>query len=173
MVILALCVPPMYLNVMLNQVLVAAKRPMVWTYLMLGATVVNPLVNLVLIQLAQDRWQNGAIGAAASLLVTELLIVVVGTAIVGRHVMTAPMLWRLLRAVAAAAAMAGAMVAYSTLSFVPVQGFLPEAAVGLATFAGAALLLRVVSEEERVLARSLATRVLDRVRHRRGAGARA
>jgi PST family polysaccharide transporter len=179
MVILALCVPPMYLNVMLNQVLVAAKRPMVWTYLMIGATVVNPVVNLVLIKYAQARWHNGAIGAAISLLVTELLIVAAGIVIVGRHVLTGSSLWRLLRAVVAAAAMAGAMYAFSERSILPARSFLPaqsffllEAAVGLATFAGAAVLLRVVAEEERQLFRSLATQMLHRVRRRRGAGAR-
>src|SRR5262249_18451039 len=117
MVLLGLCIPPMYLNVMLSQVLVAAKRPMVWTYLMIGATVVNPVVNLFLIRLAQHRWQNGAIGAAASLLVTELLIVTAGLAIVGRHVMTASTLWRLLRAATAAALMAGAIHAVSARGF--------------------------------------------------------
>src|SRR5262249_62436495 len=100
--LLGLCIPPMYLNVMLSQVLVAAKRPMVWTYLMIGATVVNPVVNLFLIRLAQHRWQNGAIGAAASLLVTELLIVTAGLAIGGPHAMTASPPWRLLPAPPAA-----------------------------------------------------------------------
>jgi O-antigen/teichoic acid export membrane protein len=167
MVILGLCVPLMYLNVMLNQVLVAAKRPMVWTYLMIGATVVNPVVNLALIRFTQARWQNGAIGAATSLLITELLIVTAGVVIVGRHVLTASTLWRLLRTACAAAAMAGVMYAVSEL------GFVPEAAIGLATFVGCALLLRVVSEEERLLLRSLATNVLARVRNRRAQGARA
>jgi O-antigen/teichoic acid export membrane protein len=165
MVILALCVPPMYLNVMLNQVLIAARRPMVWTYLMIVATVVNPVVNLVLIRAADARWHNGAIGAAGSLLVTELLIVCAGTAIVGRRVLTAPMLWRLARAAVAALAMAGAMHAVSA------AGFLPEAVVGLATFAGCAMLLRVVSAEERQLARTIAAQVLGRLRGRRGRGA--
>jgi O-antigen/teichoic acid export membrane protein len=168
MIVLALCVPPMYLNVMLNQVLIAAKRPMVWTYLMIGATVVNPVLNLVLIPIAQ-KWPgliNGAAGAAASLLVTELLIVAAGIAIVGRHVLTVSMIWRFLRSFLAAVAMAGAMKSVHR------QDFLVQAVVGLATFLSCAVLLRVLSAEQRLLLRSLATQVLDRVR-RRGAGAQA
>jgi O-antigen/teichoic acid export membrane protein len=157
----------MYLNVMLNQVLIAAKRPMVWTYLMIGATVVNPVLNLVLIPIAQ-KWPgliNGAAGAGASLLVTELLIVAAGIAIVGRHVLTVSMIWRFLRSFLAAVTMAVAMRS------VRKEDFLVQAAVGLAAFVGCAVLLRVLSAEQRLLLRSLATQVLDRVRRRRGAGA--
>jgi O-antigen/teichoic acid export membrane protein len=167
MIILALCVPPMYLNVMLNQVLIAAKRPMVWTYLMIGATVVNPVLNLVLIPVTQaSRLTNGAVGAAASLLITELFIVTAGIAIVGRHVLTVSMIWRFLRSFLAAVAMFGAMKSVHR------DYFLIQAAVGLATFLGCAILLRVLSAEQQLLLRSLATQVLDRVR-RRGAGAQA
>ncbi|MFL6127516.1 MAG: flippase [Mycobacteriales bacterium] len=167
LVILSLCLPAMYLNIMLNQVLVAAKRPLVWSAVMLGATVVNPAVNAVLIPLAQHRWQNGAIGAAASLLVTEMLIVLAGLWVVGRHVFTAGTAWRLLRAGAAATAMAAVMYASSAL------GAVPEAIVGLATFVGCALLLRVLSPDERVVARAAAARVLGRLGRRRRGGARA
>ena len=38
LVILGLCLPPMYLSIMLNQVLIASKRPLVWTWVMVGAT---------------------------------------------------------------------------------------------------------------------------------------
>jgi O-antigen/teichoic acid export membrane protein len=83
MVILGLCIPPMYLNIMFNQILVAAKRQSQWTWVMAGATVVNPAINAVLIVLTQRRFGNGAIGAAISLLLTEMLIVAVGFRMVG------------------------------------------------------------------------------------------
>jgi len=38
-----------------------------------GATLVNPLINLALIPITQRHFGNGAIGAAVSLLLTELL----------------------------------------------------------------------------------------------------
>ena len=87
MVLLGLCIPPMYLNIMLSQVLIAARRQFVWTWVMLGATVVNPAINLVLIPLTQSRLHNGAIGAAVSLLLTELVIVGAGLCLAGRGVL--------------------------------------------------------------------------------------
>ena len=46
MVVLGLCIPPMYLNIMLSQVLVAINRQSRWTWVMAATTVVNPLFNL-------------------------------------------------------------------------------------------------------------------------------
>ncbi len=86
MVLLGLCIPVMYLNIMLSQVLIAARRQFVWTWVMLGATVLNPAINLVLIPATQSRLHNGAIGAAVSLLLTEVVIVGAGLALAGRGV---------------------------------------------------------------------------------------
>jgi O-antigen/teichoic acid export membrane protein len=150
--ILALCLPAMYLNTMLNQVLVAAERQRVWTWVMLGATIVNPLCNLVLIRAAQARWHNGAIGAALSLLVTELLIVAVGIGVVGRHVLGTGSLWRLGRVALAALLMAGVM--YVLLPF----GFVAATFAGGLVFVGAVVALRVPSTEEWASARQGALR---------------
>jgi lipopolysaccharide exporter len=152
--ILALCLPPMYLNIFLNQILVAAGRPLVWACLMGGATVFNPVANLVLVRVSQARWQNGALGAAASLLLTELLIVSVGIAIVGRRVFSRHSAWRMGRALVAAVAMAVTMRALSGV------GLVPMASSGLAVFLVGALVLRVVSPEERQLVGSAAGRLL-------------
>jgi O-antigen/teichoic acid export membrane protein len=87
LVILGLCVPPTYLNIMVSQVLIAAKRTIVWTWVMGGATVLNPALNAVLIPVTQHRFGNGAIGAAVSLVATEWIICSVGIAIAGRGVL--------------------------------------------------------------------------------------
>ena len=142
LVILALCLPFMYFNTMLNQVLVAAQRQHVWTWVMVGATVVNPVCNFILIRVTQARWHNGAIGAAASLLVTEVLIVAVGIVVVGRHVLGASSLWRLARVTLAALVMAAVM--YALRPF----GFVAAAFVGTLVFVGAVAALRVPSPEE-------------------------
>ena len=68
MVVLGLCIPPMYLNIMLSQVLIAMNQQARWTWVMAGTTVVNPLFNLALIPWTQHRYGNGAIGAGISLL---------------------------------------------------------------------------------------------------------
>jgi O-antigen/teichoic acid export membrane protein len=155
--ILALCLPPMYFNTMLNQVLVAAQRQRVWTWVMLGATIVNPVCNLVFIRVAQARWHNGAIGAAVSLLVTELLIVAVGIAVIGRHVLGTRSLWRLARVTLAALAMAGVM--YVLRPF----GFVAAAVAGGVVFMGAVVAQRVPSAEEWAWARHGTRRVSRRL----------
>jgi O-antigen/teichoic acid export membrane protein len=147
LVVLALVVPLMYLNIMLNQVVIAAKRQSIWTWIMAGATVVNPLFNIALIPLFQSHYGNGAIGAAIALWLTELLIVAVGIAVVGRRVLDTKSVWRLGRAVLAALAMAGAM--YLLRPF----GFVAAAAGGGLVFVGAVVALRVPSADEWAWAR--------------------
>lgn len=165
LVILGLCLPPMYLNIMLNQVLVAAKRPMAWTWVMIGATVVNPLLNFVLIRACQSRLGNGAIGAAVSLLLTEILIVIVGTLIVGRQLVDVTSLHRLGRAGLAALAMWGAMRATSGL------GLAVTGVAGATTFAIAAGTLRVATAQEAAMIRAATGRLLSAVAlPRRGGG---
>ncbi len=105
LIILGLNLIPMYLNIMLAQVCVAANRQATWNWLMLGATIFNPAVNAFLIPLAQHRYGNGAIGAAAALALTELLIACVGFAIVGRRVVGRSSLQRVARMALACAGM--------------------------------------------------------------------
>lgn len=101
LIILGGALVPMYLNIMLNQVCVAAGRQRDWTWLMVGATVFNPAVNAVLIPLTQRHWGNGAIGAAVALTLTELAMAAVAVAIVGRHVISRSVVNRMLRSAVA------------------------------------------------------------------------
>jgi O-antigen/teichoic acid export membrane protein len=156
--VLALVIPFIFLNIMLNQVVVAAKRQSIWTWIMAGATIVNPICNLVLIRVAQVHWHNGAIGAALSLLVTELLIVGVGIAIVGRHVLNSQSLWRLARALLATIPMAGVM--YATRPF----GFVASAVAGILVFTALAPVLRLASPDDWAALRQVAVKGFDRGR---------
>jgi O-antigen/teichoic acid export membrane protein len=158
MIILGLTIPPMYLNIMLNQVLVAAKRQTSWTWVMAGATVVNPLLNAVLIRVTESRYDNGAIGAAISLLLTELLIVGVGLIIVGHDVVDRSSVRRGIVAVTASAAMWGA--AYSARPL----GTAFSMAAGVTTFVLLAAVFRLVTPEEMGLARAGLTRVTQSAR---------
>jgi O-antigen/teichoic acid export membrane protein len=148
LIILGLCLPPMYLNIMLNQVLVAAKRQVLWTWVMAGATIVNPLLNFALIPLTEHRYGNGAIGAALSLLVTEAIIVIAGFVLVGRDVLDRFIVRRGVAVAAAAVAMWGA--AYLARPFGPVVAI----AVGTLTFAAVARVTGAVTAEEIELVRS-------------------
>jgi O-antigen/teichoic acid export membrane protein len=157
MVILGLCLPPMYLNIMLSQVLVAAGRQIAWTWVMAGATVVNPLLNAALIPATQARFGNGATGAAVSLLLTELLIVGVGFALAGRDVLGRAAA----RRGALAAVAAGAMCAVAFASR-PLLGDLASALAGALTFVALAAALRLATAEEIAFARARLRRLTGR-----------
>jgi O-antigen/teichoic acid export membrane protein len=156
MMILGICLPPMYLNIMLSQVLVAMKRQTAWTWAMAAATAVNPLFNFALIPATESRYGNGAIGAAASLFLTELVVVTAGVVLVGRYVLDGATLGRLGLAAAAAAAACGAGFAADAF------GAAASLAAAAATFVALAIVLRLFTAEEIQLMRS----GLDRARRR-------
>lgn len=104
LVLLGLGVPATYLSITLTHVMIAAGRQKTFQWLMLAATAINPAINLVLIPAAQKRYHNGAIGAAAALLITEL-IVAAGAAVIVRPIFNRAVLRRGALAFAASAAM--------------------------------------------------------------------
>jgi O-antigen/teichoic acid export membrane protein len=152
LVVLGLCIPAMYANIMLNQVLIASKRQSAWTWAMVGATVVNPVLNLLLIPLTAARYDNGAIGAAIALLLTEVIVVAFGIAIVGSSVLDRRVVGRLARMAAASAALW--VTAYATRPFGPVASL---AAAALA-FVAIVAALRILTAEETAFLRSCARR---------------
>lgn len=138
LVILALCIPFIYLNIIQAQVLLAAKRQAWWTYAMLGSSIFNPLLNLLLIPETAHRYGNGAIGASISLLVTEAAMVITGFFMVGRNVFGGDTLRRPLLAAAASLGMWGTAYAARPL------GPAPSIAIGLGTLVALALATRLV-----------------------------
>lgn len=161
MVILAPCIPSIYLNIILAQVLLAAKRQLTWTWVMAGAAVVNPLFNLVLIPATEHRYGNGAIGAAVSLLLTELLMTITGFVLVGRGVFERNAVRRCLLAVLASVDMWAA--SYLTRSL----GTAASLAAGGATLIASAFMLRLVTTQELALARAALARLRARSRAHR------
>jgi O-antigen/teichoic acid export membrane protein len=158
MVVLGLCIPPMYLNIMLSQVLIAMNQQARWTWVMAGTTVVNPLFNLALIPWTQHRYGNGAIGAGISLLLTELICIAAGFVMIGRHVFDRGTLRRTVLGTCAAAAMwAVYYVSKSTI------GTLPSLVAGTVTFVVLAAAVRLLTSEEVGLIRSGVDKVLRRV----------
>lgn len=151
-IILAACIPPIYLNIMLAQVLLAEKRQAVWTIVMAGAAVTNPVFNLVLIPMTQSHYGNGGIGAALSLVLTELLMDVVGLIIVGRGVFDRRTFRRLSLMVLAAGVMWS--VAFAAR---PLGGIL-SIALGVVTLALLTFALRIPSSDEVQLVRTLLAR---------------
>ena len=158
LMVLAGCVPPLYLNIMLAQVLLAEKRQALWTIVMAGAAVFNPLLNLVLIPATQSRFHNGAVGAAISLVLTELLMVTIGFFLVDRRIFTRSSWKRFALAIAASAGMWLAAYAARPL------GAGLSVLCGVLTLAILVAALRIPSHEELALIRS-------GVRRLRGRGA--
>jgi O-antigen/teichoic acid export membrane protein len=156
--ILGLCIPPMYMNIMLSQVLIAMNRQSTWTWVMGVTTVINPLFNLALIPLTEHQYDNGAIGAAISLLLTEVVVVGAGIWLIGRRVFDAGSVRR--AALGLVAATASGLAAYFSQAVI---NWVISAAIGVLVFAGAAALLRVFTPGEIELMRQGVNKVLRRI----------
>jgi O-antigen/teichoic acid export membrane protein len=140
--VLALCIPATYLNTLGSQMLIAANRQLAWTKVMVVAAIANPLLNLGLIQLAQSRWHNGAVGASLALLATELGMAVAALALMP-NVLNRSSWLRILRSAVATAGMGAAV-----WLVLPHAGLFVQVGTGLVTFAALALVLRLLSPEE-------------------------
>ncbi len=154
--ILGLLLPFTYLNIVGAQALAASNRQVVWTKVMAVATVINPLLNLVLIPLFQARWHNGAVGAAISLLATEVLMSFAAVFLM-RKSLSAVSLSRVLNALLASALMGGL-----TWILAPF-GLAVQVAAGTVSFVALALLLRIPTSTEVAYARHLSRRVWSRL----------
>jgi O-antigen/teichoic acid export membrane protein len=133
MVVLAVTLVPTYLNILINQFLVAADRQIAWTKVMAAACVVNPLINLVLITFYQRAHGNGAFGAALALLITESVMTIAGVALLPRGVLGWSNVVSMVKSCAAAGLMALA-VWYTSNYFIAVPilaGALVYAVAGL------------------------------------------
>lgn len=142
MILLGLCLPPMYLNIMLSSILIAAKRQASWTWVMVAATIVNPIFNVLLIPATQHRYGNGAIGASLSLLLTELVLASLGFAIAGRGVFDRSSVRRCGLTVVASTAMW--LAGYETRF----AGPLASTAIGVSVFVVLVFALRLPTTEE-------------------------
>lgn len=152
MAILALCLLPLYLNIIAYAILVASGKQMVWTRIIIGASIVNPLLNLGAIRFFQAHHENGAIGAASSLLVTETLIAVLTLVFVTRGIVTLQALRRPARSMVAALAMAGAV------HTIQAWGLFAQIMVGIVLYVGLAVVLKVPRDEDLQTIRDLINR---------------
>jgi O-antigen/teichoic acid export membrane protein len=141
-VLLGLCVPLTYFNIMAYQVMVAQRRQMVWLKVMAMATAINLVLNLVLIRYFQERLADGAIGSCLALVGTELAQVAVAVWLV-RDVFSKASVWRLVKGGVATVAMGGVVTVALR------GGLVLGVGAGLVSFPAFAAGLRVLSREER------------------------
>jgi O-antigen/teichoic acid export membrane protein len=171
LIILGLNLIPMYLNMMLGAVCAASNRQGTWNWLFVGATLFNPAVNAILIPLTQDRFGNGAIGAAIALALTEVAIACAGFAIVGRGILGLSTAMRVGRM---APACGGMWLVVYVLSD---TGPFVSLTAGCVAMCALAILFKAITDDERRQIRSSAGRfagravgALQQLRSRRGAG---
>jgi PST family polysaccharide transporter len=141
-IILCLTVIPTYFNIIANQILVAINRQMIWTKVLALASVVNVSLNFVLIQVFQRRLGNGAIGAALSFFLTELVLNGIAFAIVHRY-LHRETISRVARSALATLGMA--VVVYGVGRF----GIAAQVGAGILSFSLFAILLSVPTPEEK------------------------
>jgi O-antigen/teichoic acid export membrane protein len=139
--LLALTLTPMAINMIVYQILVASGRQAIWTAALAAACIVNPALNLVLIHYTQDHLRNGAVGAAVSLLLTELLIATLAVVLVWPYLE-----WRAARRLIRAGAATLGMVAVVQLALH--YGLLVAVVAGALSYALLAFALQVVTAEE-------------------------
>jgi Na+-driven multidrug efflux pump len=142
----------MYLNIMANQVMIARKRQMTWTKVMVLASVINPALNVVLIPYFQRSQGNGAIGASVAMVITEVILAGVGVVLV-REAFVPALTVRVLKGAAATAGMAIAVILALRMGLV--VGIL----AGVVSYPLLALMIGVLNEEQRGQLRTAVGRI--------------
>lgn len=141
LLILGISAPATYLNVVAWQAMVASNRQAVWIKVMAATTTFNPFLNLLLIPFFQYRFANGAIGAAAALLVTEVAMAAMALVLL-REVLVRQTFLRIGRGLVATGGMAILVYMASPL------GIAAQVAIGVAAFAILAVAISALSLEE-------------------------
>lgn len=137
-IILSLGSPLVAVDMVVGTALNALDKQGQWAMVGVGAALLNPAMNMVLIPVTDSAYGNGAIGAAAATVTTEAFIMVVGLWLLPRGVLDRGSLSIALRCLAAAAVMAGAVWMVRDLPIaVPV-------AVGVVVYGCCCLLFRAV-----------------------------
>jgi O-antigen/teichoic acid export membrane protein len=158
MEIIAFTTLPTYLNTIASQILTAANRLSLWTRVLGVAAVLNPLLNFFLIRYFQQTMGNGGVGAAISLLVTEIAIGLLGWILVYRD------LDRVLNLRVFKVCLATAGMALAVHLIALRWGLVIQVAAGGLVFLGLCLLLKVANEQELLLLRSLSSKLPGRQR---------
>lgn len=151
--LMAIAIPIIGLDVVLGTVVVAIDRQRQWMMFSMAAAVFNPLANLVAIPYAMDRYDNGAIGAAFTTVLTEGILMVGAFVIIPRGILGRQAMGVGFRVVAASAAMVPVVLALGSTPLYTQIG------AGAIVYTMASFGLKTISTDEiRQLRRGLANR---------------
>ena len=143
--ILALNVPLVAIDMILGTALIAAARQRAWTIVGVVAGVFNPLVNLWAIPFTQRVYGNGAIGAAAVTVATELVMFVGALYLRPKGVFTRWDGWYVARCLIATAVMVPVVILFSRIANV---GLFASMLYGAITYATVAYTLKLVRDDD-------------------------
>lgn len=107
MMILALNIPLVASDMIIGSALIALDRQRAWAFAAVAAAFLNPLMNLILIPVTHSAYDNGAIGAAAATVSTELFLMVIGLRLLPPGILDRSTLTLAARILGAAAMMVG------------------------------------------------------------------
>lgn len=141
MQILSIHIPFAAVDTVLATALIASNQHRRYILVSAAAAILNPPLALLAIHVAHDRYANGAVGAAAITVCTELFITVCAIRMRPKGVIDRPTLRFIARCLIAAAAMVVPVLAIWNL------GLFLKVAVGGATYAVASLALRTISAD--------------------------
>lgn len=150
-----------YQNILLGRFMIAIDRQNIWTVVMAVATGATVLLDLIFIPLMHHKFGNGAIGGGLSYVVTEIIMTIVGL-----FYMPAGALNRKNLSVAVRVILAGLVM---TAVIWPLRNFFIAIpiAVGGIVYLGLILLMRAVSEEDKLLVKEQGMRLWRRTIGRR------
>ena len=140
--ILAVSIPIVVIDMVLGMVMIASDRQKQWVIIGAAAAILNPAVNLFAIPYTVDRYGNGAIGAATATVLTELVMFGGAIYFLPRGVMDRATTSFLLRCLAAVSTMALVVLALGDIPFAA------KIAVGVLTYAAAAVIFRLATRAE-------------------------
>jgi O-antigen/teichoic acid export membrane protein len=143
---------------LISQVALVVGRGAFWSALLFAAAVATIALDIALVPWASDRFDNGGIGGAMAFVVTEVLQLVIGIAVIAPYLASWRSLWRVGRIFAAGAVMCVAVWPFRTMVF------LVPAAIGAIAYGIAVFLLRVLDDYERHILGSMLNRIGIRTR---------
>jgi O-antigen/teichoic acid export membrane protein len=142
-----------YQNILMGGFMVATDRQNIWTIVMAVATGATIVLDLIFIPLMQNLYGNGAMGGALSYVVTELLMVTVGLRYLPEGTLDRQRVSMAGRVVLAGLAMVAVVWPLRNLFIaIPV-------AAGAVVYVTMILLLRAVSDENKLLLKEQAVRI--------------
>jgi O-antigen/teichoic acid export membrane protein len=139
MQILAVQIPIISLDIVLGTVIIAADRQRQWVIVGLVAAIFNPLLNIFAIPMSMSLFDNGAIGAAAVTVLTEIILMAGAFILRPAGVLDRATSGLLLRIVVASSSMIPVVLALGS------QPLAVRILAGILTYGIASLVLRTTS----------------------------